>query len=304
MADDPEQPIRRVGRKDRKGKLGSRKPLFPVDEAFAPPGLYQEDDAGPAAEAGDEPESPPPADEPDEPVEQVQESRFPPLAPEAPAREPQPRPAPPRRRRGCLYNLLTVFFLLASVSALAYFALLWTNPYHPLNPLPPFTPLPVIITATPLPPTATPVPTATEPPTLAPTASFTPIPAAELIQPTSTPAAFPFALVELETDYTRHASGCDWSGIAGQVQGEDVTDLTVRVGSAEADFVAVVGDAPDYGPGGFEAQLGDAPQLAPFTIQLLGPDETPLSPDYLVVTSDQCEQNVVLVTFVQTGTIP
>lgn len=299
MSDQPEQPIRRVGRRDRKNRIDNRKPLFPDDDSrFAPPTLPEESVDEPA-ETIDTPQSAARVDTPPA-------ARFPPLEPDSlsPAAPAQAPPAPVRRRPNWLYNLLTVFFLLATVAALAYFTLLWTNPYHPLNPLPPFTPLPIIVTTTPLPPTATPPPTQTEPPTLAPTETFTPL-APSALEPAITSApAFAFVLNELDTDYVQNAAGCEWSGVAGQVvnlQGGGALDLTVQVMSEARDFVATAatGSASSYGPGGFEVQLGDAPQLAPFIVQLLGPDNAPLSAEYLVVTADQCEQNTVVVTFVQ-----
>lgn len=308
MSDEPEQPVRRVGRKDRKRSLDSRKPLIPEDDQFAPPQLSRDEPDSEIVEAVelDAPEAE--LEAKSEPVVEVAPpapavttptaARFPPLDPDAYAPAPKPAPAPPRKRRNWLYNLLTVFFILATIAAIAYFTLLWRNPYHPLNPLPPFTPLPIIITTTPLPPTETPLPTPTEP---APTATFTPV-GVEVVLPTA--PSYPYTLAELDTEYTQSASGCDWSAIAGRVvdaQGAGVDDLTVRVRGEESDFTGEVlsGSAPDFGPGGFEIQLADAPQLAPFVVQLFGADDTPLSAEYLVVTSDQCEQNVVVVRFTQ-----
>jgi hypothetical protein len=305
MSDQPEQPVRRVGRKDRKRSLDSRKPLIPEDDQFAPPQLSREEsDSEIVAEAElDAPEAEleaesEPVVEAAPPVTTPSAARFPPLDPDAYAPTPKPAPAPPRKRRNWLYNLLTLFFALATIGAIAYFALLWRNPYHPLNPLPPFTPLPIIITTTPLPATETPLPTETEP---APTATFTPI-GVEVVLPTA--PSFPYTLAELDTEYIQSASGCDESAIAGSVldaQGAGVNDLTVRVRGEESDFTgeSLSGSAPDFDPGGFEIQLADAPQIAPFVVQLFSADETPLSEEYLVVTSDQCEQNTVVVRFTQ-----
>jgi hypothetical protein len=233
-------------------------------------------------------------------VQTPPEERFPPLNP---VDEERLSAAPPSRRgRSCLLNLLTVFFFLATLGLLAYFSLLWVNPYHELNPLPPYTPLPVVITTTPLPPTPT------EPPTFTPvpaTATFTPIPAEALpASPTFTPSAFAFTLAEPGVDYAPSASGCDWSSVAGTVtdlQGEGLEDYGVRIRSQEGDLNATVttGDAAEIGPGGFELQVSDSASLSPYTIQLLDPNGEPVSEEYLVVTSDVCEQNVVLVSFVQ-----
>src|SRR5438045_1058892 len=83
--------------------------------------------------------------------------RFPTLPgetpPTAPLKEPpRPRSAPPSDRqsgsRSQKVNLIALFFLLASCGAIAIFAVIWQNPYTPLNPLAPPTPLPLVITAT------------------------------------------------------------------------------------------------------------------------------------------------------------
>jgi len=237
----------------------------------------------------------------DEIVETPPEERFPPLNPAVEAAE----EAPPRRRRAWPLNLVTILFALATVALLVYFGLLWANPYHPLNPLPPYTPLPVIVTATFAPPTSTPFPTPAESPTPAVTTTFTPIPAAALpATMTFTPAAFAFTLVDSGIEYVAHENGCDWLGIAGNatdLQGEGLEDYGVRVRSQAGDLNATVttGTAPDFGPGGYELKLGDQPQLAPYIVQLLNPAGNPVSEEYLVVTSDQCDQNIVIVNFTQ-----
>lgn len=272
------RPPRRFRQRDRQPP-DPRPPLFPEDIPL-PESDAEPEDIQPAAP------TPP-------------EERFPPLAP--PAEKPTPPPRPPRS--GCLYNLLSVFFILAALVLLAYFALLWVNPYHPLNPLPPFTPLPIIVSATPLPPTTTPIPTQTAAPTAAPTASPTAQSAAAPAV-TFTPAVFPFTLSVLDVEYSASAAGCTESRIAGRVidlQGAGVEDYGVRIVAQEGTLTTTVttGSAPDVGPGGFSARLADAPLLAPYTLQLLGPDGAPLSEEYLIVTSDQCDQNVTLVQFVQ-----
>jgi hypothetical protein len=282
-----------------------RKPLFPDDDdepVLPEESLPDEPDADAAATPDDSPE----AMDDGEVVETPPEERFPPLnlADEPPPADDAPAP---RRRPVWLLNLVTIFFALATIALLVYFGLLWSNPYHPLNPLPPYTPLPVIVTATFQPATATPIPSATESPTPATTATFTPIPADALpATMTFTPAAFPFTLADAGVDYAENGndSGCAWASIAGNVvdlQGDGVVDYSVRIRSQEGDLNATVatGAAPDFGPGGYELQLGDQPELAPYVIQLLSPDGSPLSEEYLVVSSDQCDQNVAVVDFVQ-----
>lgn len=58
---------------------------------------------------------------------------------------------PPRkpRKSGRGYNLVALLFLLATLGLIVYFALIWVEPFSPLNPLAPPTPLPIVVTATP-----------------------------------------------------------------------------------------------------------------------------------------------------------
>ena len=272
----------------------TRKPLFPDDD---------EDPMLPESEAPAEDVVE--VDYKGEIVETPPEERFPPLNPAVAA--PEVVEASPRRHRTWPLNLITAFFALATLGLLAYFALLWAYPSHPLNPLPPYTPLPIIITATFQPVSVTPVPSATGTPTPASTATFTPIPAAALPATlTFTPAAFPFTLAESGVEYVANTNddGCAWSGIAGNIvdlQGEGLADYSVRIRSQEGDLNATVatGAAATFGPGGFELKLDEQAALAAYIIQLLSPNGEPLSEEYLVVTSDQCDQNVAVVNFVQ-----
>jgi hypothetical protein len=257
-----------------------RKPLFPPEDdadssveeqrAFAPPDAPQAKIYTPPAE------------------------RFPPLDPAAD--EPEPEAPPPPRRR-ILPNLMTLFFILATLAFAAYFALLWVNPYHPLNPLPPYTPLPVIITATPLPATATPIPTETP---ILPTVTQVPQAASPVAV---NPSALPFALSADGPIYTAGPDDCTTARIAGTVtdaQGAGVEDYGVQVTAQEGDFSATVatGSAPERGPGGFDIALPEPLAIAPYLVQLLDPTGTPLSETYLVVSSNTCAQAVLVVNFV------
>ena len=274
-----------------------RKPLFPEDDESLPPLDEGDDEEADNAEA-----EAPPEPEPDEPVYTPPEKRFPPLDPSL--MDTVQRDAvklPPPKKSHLPHNLVTIFFTLATLALIAYFGLLWVDPYTSLNPLPPYTPLPVLITTTPLPPTASPIPSETPiPPTM------TELPVPVVAPPTFTPAPFPFTLDEFGVDYQANSrdSGCDWSSIAGSVTGLDgagLDDYSVRIRAQDGPLNATVatGAEPEFGPGGFELKLGDAAQLAPYIVQLLDPDGAPVSEEYLVVTSDQCDQNVVLIHFVQ-----
>lgn len=277
MSDEtPKDNIRRVSQKDQRDRLDTGPLVFPADE--------------PAHKSA--------------PLPAVDE-RYPPLDPSAAPRRPKPGRKPPRNP--FWYNVLTSLFVLASCGVLAYYTLIVVNPYTPLNPLPPFTPAPIIVTTTPLPPTDTPVPSPTRTPTPRPTLTFTPLPA-ELLptRPTFTPAPFPFTSSNTGVRYERNltAEGCEWVSIAGSVrglQGEILNGYGVRVEGEGVSQTVYTGGADSlfFEPGEFEVLLGDVPVVAPFAVTLLSPEGEVLSEDYLVITSDRCDQNVAVIDFVQ-----
>lgn len=227
--------VRRVTSKNRKEQLNYGSNLFPPESPLSPdpntdssepgeplpfdeaaftaqaverisPLPFDGEEAAPlAAQAADDaerfPPLPPPAWARHEQAEAEPQAAPAPRAARvsqpAPARAKARKPAPKTsRKRGCLYNLLTLIFFLLTVGAVIYGIYLFQNPYSPLNPLPPATSLPIMITATPEPAPALPVldatptqentlPTAEAPvvdappatPTeLAATATYTPLP--------------------------------------------------------------------------------------------------------------------------------
>jgi hypothetical protein len=263
------------------------------------------------------------------------EDRFPALPqeepPTAPLKEPpRPRPAPPVKRenagRNRTINLITLFFLLASCGAVAYFAFIWNNYMSPLNPLAPPTPMPVLITAT-LTQTLVPSPTATlvpsltftpsEVPTEAPTATFTPV----FLDAMETPASLALGTPESTEDVSNYRfsipndlliyitnpearGGCDWLSIAGSVMNADGTALNgygVRIAGEGIDQTVATGSAPGFGPGGFEVRLGSEPKDARYVAQLLDSQGVAVSPVYTVVTKDDCSQNIVALRFEETA---
>jgi hypothetical protein len=200
----------------------------------------------------------------------------PPTQPNKPRTESRPkstptasrRPAPRKSNRRA--NLISVLFALLTVLMLAYMALLWVNPFTPLNPLPPFTPLPLIITATPPPvPTATPV-----------------------------LGRQSFTLSPDGVTYAAHRSGCAWAGIAGEVRG--VGRYRVRITSPTLEAVLYSGTALTYGAGGYELKLFDAPLQGSVTVQLFGADDIPVSDAVRVELRDTCEENLAIVDFIAT----
>lgn len=356
MSDEPEKKlpkgnVRRVGKDAQKDKLDKRDlsfppstPMPPEHTRFAPP------DVAPQLPTL-----------PDDDVEQLipttrgkvvtpPEERFPPIAPprdlpeaiqqsktlyperNAPAEQPV-APQPKNRMRNVLANLLTALLMLLMLGAVAFFVYVWQNPYSPMNPLALPTPLPVVITATFLPPTDTPNPTT------APTMTFTPLAAAELdatptplgqIAPQVTPTLPNGALLGQNTpvpllDYpfisnerdkviyqpNQNGRGCEWASIAGDVvglNGEPLDGIAVRITATYPDAMITedyetvyTGSTLSFGAGGFERQIGEAPpdEANPYWVQLFNAGGLPLSTPYMVITSTQCDQNVVLITFTQ-----
>lgn len=295
MAEQDEQgTVRRFGRKDRKRRLDPQGPLIPppepVDESrFMPP---------PVETA--EPEMVAPPAVVDEPVVvEPSPERFPPVAVQRDSQPKAMRPTTavsPRRPRTCLLNIITGIFLVATVAAAVLFVLIAINPYSSLNPFPPFTPVPIIITTTPLPPTAT------DPPTPAPTGTFTPLPLEAIATPES---PFPFILANDGAVYIPNANGegCNWSSIAGSVtdlQAAPLDGYGIRIISTETDETVFSGSALTFGPGGFELFLNGVPQESTYTVQLYAPSGIPVSAEYTVSTVASCEQNVAILSFVQT----
>ncbi len=118
--------------------------------------------------------------------------------------------------------------------------------------------------------------------------------------------AFPFEVAEPGVIYTPNGNGrgCEWLSIAGIVTGLDgapINGLGVRITDVEIDGASTVfcGSNLTFGDGGYELFLDPAPKQALYTVQLVGGDDVMLSEAVQVVTSDQCNQNVAVVNFVQ-----
>jgi hypothetical protein len=300
MSDEEERSpgFRRVSRKDRKKKLESRGLFIPPEpdeptpeELFAPPEVRPEIPPAPPII-----ETKPAAE------------RFPPVKLQDESREEVylvPTKNIPQPRSTFLPNLLAILFFVASIALIAVFSSIYVNPTTPLNPFPPFTPIPILITATFLPPTATPPATVTPLPTLGPTPTFTPIPA-EAIQ--AQPSLFPFVVSNNGAIYVPNGNenGCDWASIAGSV-----TDLVnapldgygIHITGDNLDETVYSGSVQSFGPGAFELFLNGAPQVGTYTIQLLSPQGVPLSETYTITTRATCEENVAVVSFLQTRPI-
>ena len=143
-------------------------------------------------------------------------------------------------------------------------------------------------------PTLRPRPTSTRPPpvTIVPQATAT---------HTALPPGLRFTLDPASIDYVPGTGRCDWSGVAGRV---------VRLDGSGAAGLLVVAQKVDSGTevrgatdsrGNFELRLGDVPLLAPWSLQLRSQDGAPLSDFMQVVTSEQCDQNLMVLEFSEQG---
>jgi hypothetical protein len=249
-----------------------------------------------------------------------------------------PPPQQPQLSSGRGYacaDVITAIFLLLTVLVASATILLIANPRSPINPFPAptfpavsvlasplptetatdtFTPEPS--TPTPLPsptPTGTPLPTATATPTAtqtpvvggggtAPMQTQTESVAVTLPQYTLSP--FPFTAKPLKYTANTTRDGCQWQSIAGTVvdlAGKPIKGLAIRVAGSggNIDEVHYSGTAPNFGESGFEVFLGAIPREDQYTIQLLGRTGAPISDTINITTHVSCDENVVIVNFVQ-----
>jgi hypothetical protein len=201
--------------------------------------------------------------------------------------------------------------------------LVLATPEPTLTPSATFTPEPPTLPPPTEPPTATPtetpVPTATETPT--PTITPTPVvggivtlpptaaaPEASPVSQSGTRSLYPFSLNAIRYQAHDGSEGCRWQSLAGLVlnmQGQPRTreegSLTVRITSADGniDEFHYTGEQPKFGPSGFEAFLGTTPRVGDYTVQLLGITGVPISEKVTVQARSGCDENVVVVEFIQ-----
>ncbi len=222
---------------------------------------------------------------------------------------------------GLILNLLTFIIVLAALGIAGLFAALFVNPYLPINPYPPPTLPPTLgpPTATPtpeifLPPTWTPTPTITLTPTATPTATGTPTltPTSTLPPDANTPTpgppfdlqpGSPVLMVNFANDL-----GCDWMGVGGQVfdiDGAPIAGLGVHLegelGGLPINLDALTGSASNLGPAGYLFDVSDHPIASDGSlwIQLNDTAGVPLSAQISLITSDKCDENLILVNWRQ-----
>lgn len=204
-----------------------------------------------------------------------------------------------------LWNILTIFFSIATVVAAAWFIWKMANPSKGAL-------------ASRLTPTSTvnyPV-RATDLPTINPIRL--PTKTAVVITPTApqpTPedtSLFTFDLQAkpeiISATLFKPERTCTWSGIAGQVfdlQGRPITGITVQVSGPmygkDIQFLSITGSSPWYGVGGYEIFLTDKPTdtEGAYEIRLVDLTGRGLSPRFKFNTSSDCAKNLVIVNFKQ-----
>ncbi len=143
---------------------------------------------------------------------------------------------------------------------------------------------------------ASPAPTATDMPW--PTLPPRPTPApSELQAPTTLPSALRFGFDPATIEYVPRRGRCDWLGVAGRVArrtGEGLQGLRVQVQRVGSDETL---EAITDSGGNFELRLAAAPLLAPWDVQLLDANGAMLSDSARIVTSDSCNQNLLVLMF-------
>jgi hypothetical protein len=221
-----------------------------------------------------------------------------------------------------IWDILSVLVLILSVCLVGYFAMIFVNPASSLNIMPPggglfgnpaptvtvtplqlqptWTPSPTLeLTATDTPrPTITPIPTNT---------SFSLVPPTKTQRPSPTPRApFSASVAQVESTVIHPDLACNWAGIGGTVVDSNnspvigtVVVLRGTLNGSTVEQQTVSGINKEYGPSGFEFVLGNAPVASNKTlfVQLVDQQNIPLSDAVQIVTSTECNKNLVMVRF-------
>jgi hypothetical protein len=226
----------------------------------------------------------------------------------------------PRGSAMQMWDMLSILVLVLTACVGAYFVFVFLNPTSSYNILPPGGRGPQTPTATVTPQqlqaTWTPSPTLALTPSNTPRPTFTPfftstsfslVPPTKTSKPTSTPKA-PFGATssQVESTVIHPDLACNWSGIGGTVVDANnspvIGTVVVLRGTLNGNTVeqqTVSGINKEYGPSGFEFVLGNAPVASDNTlyVQLVDLQNIPLSDKVSVVTSSECNKNLVIVRF-------
>ena len=219
-----------------------------------------------------------------------------------------------------MWDILSIVVLLLTACAGAYFVFVFLNPTSRYNILPPGgrgAQLPTLtVTPQQLQATWTPSPTLaltasnTPRPTFTPFFTSTPfslVPPTKTSKPTSTPKApFSATFSQVESTVIHPDLACNWAGIGGTVVDANnspvigtVVVLRGTLNGSSVEQQTVSGINKEYGPSGFEFVLGNAPVASNNTlyVQLVDLQNIPLSDKISVVTSSECNKNLVIVRF-------
>jgi len=306
MSEKDQKNVRRFGRRDQKDKLTKPDSLFPADDEsserseqvdFDINALNLPDTDSEALEMLSSLQ-----DEVKAPVITPREERYPPVAPvDHRANRPSPvaeTSAAKKEKGACLYNLLTILFLLATLVTIAWFVIVWINPLSPFNPLPPATPfVEVVVTSdspiVPPPIDATPDDTGQ----IFVVITDTPVPTA-----IGTESPFPFIAESVLYAPNSNELACNWWSIAGTVtdlESNPLSGYRIRVTGDGLDETVFSGVSQAFGEGGYELPLVGTPREEMFTVQLFSPQDVPLSEEITVATRADCESNIAILNFIQ-----
>lgn len=234
-----------------------------------------------------------------------------------------------RKKNNFIWNVLTLFIMLAMALTIIVQLTIFTNPYAIFNPFPPVE-IPVLASipiATFTIPEPTPIIIPTELPTELPESSPTPK-ATDIIEiqdgtlvvetpvlvPTETPFVgyYAFAIQNEPNTITstifKPDLECNWTGVAGQVfdlQGRPVKGIRVWLkgtfDNKSIDYLGLTLESSPYGPSGFEFTLGETPKntTEKLYLQLLDQAGIPISDRVYFDTFEDCDKNLVLINFRQ-----
>ena len=229
----------------------------------------------------------------------------------------------PSRQRSApmqMWDMLSLLVLGLTACIGAYFVFVYINPTSAFNILPPGGRGPQIPSATTTPiglaATWTPSPTLELTPSNTPRPTFTPfftntpfslVPPTRTLRPSATPRApFGASSSQVESSIIHPDLACNWAGIGGTVVDTNnspvIGTVVVLRGTLNGNTIeqqTVSGINKEYGPSGFEFVLGNAPVASNKTlyVQLVDQANIPLSDKVEIVTSSECNKNLVIVRF-------
>jgi hypothetical protein len=206
-----------------------------------------------------------------------------------------------RRAQLEIWDVLSILVFLLTACIGMYFLLVFINPNISLNLFPPV-------------PSGTVTSTFTVT-SLSLSATWTASPTIE-VTPTKTPGPtsateMPFSMssvTAVRSTFIPHLQdlGCGWFGVGGTVEdvnNSPIVGIVVRLagtlGGDRIELTTVSGVSPNYGKAGYEFMLGNVPLASnqEIYVQLLDQVDLPLSEKVFLVTSTDCEKNLILVRF-------